>query len=105
MRRAGGPCDQELTFTGGAFPTVGTLGIFDFPTWGYLTGAGSDDGRYAEFIYDLGTNAQAFSVPGAANGIRLCVVAGCGCGGSPRSEQMALPLWPHLHQPCVAGQV
>ena len=50
VRRAGGPCSQELTFRGHtAGATVGALGAFDFPAWTYYNGA-SADGRYPALI-------------------------------------------------------
>ena len=80
MRRAAGPCSQTLTFAGHATDAgVGTLGIFDFPGWTYYNQA-SADGRYSAFIYE-NSNAQTSTVPGAPNGIRLCTLAGAGCGG------------------------
>ena len=102
VRRAGGPCSQELTFAGhtnGA--TVGALGAFDFPAWTYWN-LPTADGAYPALIYNY-AKPQTFTVPGAPNGIRLCTLAAAGCGGGPRSGHIRAPAPVGLYTPKHGG--
>ena len=96
VRRAAYMCSQQQAFpTGGQDAAVGTVGDFHFPAnWYYVGPHASADGRYADSIFYYGSGAGTFTVPGDANGVRLCAIAAAGCAAPHPPSTGSLPTQP-----------